>query len=109
MNDKKRAEYEERIREVDHGSFTPLVFSSSGGAGPVASTALKRLASLYAEKKNVSYSDAIAWLRCRLAFALLRSSILCLRGTRPHNNNICDNQLQPDLALSNGQVLASAV
>ena len=29
----KRRAYEERIREVEHGSFTPLVFSSSGGMG----------------------------------------------------------------------------
>ena len=48
----KRNEYEERIREVDKGSFTPLVFSSSGGgAGPAATTMLKRLANIYAEKR----------------------------------------------------------
>ena len=45
----KRSEYEERIR--DKGSFTPLVFSSSGGAGPAATTMLKRLA----DKMTTSY------------------------------------------------------
>ena len=29
----KRRAYEERVREVERGSFTPLVFSSSGGMG----------------------------------------------------------------------------
>ena len=100
----KRNEYEERIREVDKGSFTPLVFSSSGGAGPAATTMLKRLANIYAEKKTTSYSEAIAWLRCRLAFALLRSSVLCLRGARAPKGRDYDEQLQPDLALSSGQV-----
>ena len=100
----KRNEYEERIPEVDKGSFTPLVFSSSGGAGPAATTMLKRLANMYAEKKTTSYSEAIAWLRCRLAFALLRSSVLCLRGARAPKGRDFDEQLQPDLALSSGQV-----
>ena len=46
----KHNEYEERIQEVDKGSFTPFVFSSSGGASPTATTMLKRLANIYAEK-----------------------------------------------------------
>ena len=32
----KRRQYEQRVREVDNSSFCPLVFSSSGGAGPAA-------------------------------------------------------------------------
>ena len=31
-NEKKRA-YEQRIREVEHSSFTPLVLSATGGNG----------------------------------------------------------------------------
>ena len=38
--EKKRA-YEERVREVEHGSFAPLVFSISGGMGPIATTCTK--------------------------------------------------------------------
>ena len=41
---KKRA-YELRIREVKHSSFTPLMFSASGGMGHEASVFYKRLAS----------------------------------------------------------------
>ena len=101
----KRSDYEERIREVDEGSFTSLVFSSSGGAGPAATTMLKRLANIYANKMTISYNEAISWLRCRLAFALLRSSVLCLRGARAPKGRIdYDEQLQPDLALSSGQL-----
>ena len=101
----KRSEYEERIREVDKGSFTPLVFSSSGGAGPAATTMLKRLADIYANRMAISYNEAIAWLRCRLAFALLRSSVLCLRGARAPKGRIdYDGQLQPDLARGKGHV-----
>ena len=66
---------------------------------------LKRLAGLYAEKECVSYSEAIAWPRRRLAFELMRSCILCIRGSpRCKNSNINPEQLQPDLALVSGQI-----
>ena len=42
---KKRA-YEECIREVEHGSFTPLTFSTQGGMSKETTTMYKRLASL---------------------------------------------------------------
>ena len=47
-NDKKRA-YEQRIREVEHSSFTPLVLSATGGMAKQSTTFYKRLASLLAE------------------------------------------------------------
>ena len=72
--DKKR-EYEERIREIEHGYFSPLVFSTVGGMGPIATTVYKRIASLIADK------------RCKLSFSLLRSAIMCLRGTRSFHSH----------------------
>ena len=31
---KKKRKYEQRVREVEHSSFTPLIFSTSGGCSP---------------------------------------------------------------------------
>ena len=42
----KQRRYEQRVREVEMGSFTPLVFSTFGGMGGAATTVYKRLASL---------------------------------------------------------------
>ena len=44
----------------------------------------ERLASLLADKKDVSYSVVMPWLRCRhsVSFSLLCSAIDCLRGAR---------------------------
>ncbi len=47
----KKRSYEERIREIEHGSFTPLVFSAPGGMGP-ASTIVYKKTSLLSEKKD---------------------------------------------------------
>ena len=78
----KKRQYEQRIREIEHSSFTSLVFSTTGGLAPAATTFYKRLASMLAEKWNQPYSSTIGWLRCRLSFSLLRSSIMCIRGAR---------------------------
>ena len=80
-NQKKRA-YEQRVREVEHGTFTPLVMSASGGLARQAITFYKRLADLLAIKHNQPYSKTMNWLRCRLTFSLLRSAIQCIRGSR---------------------------
>ena len=39
----KRREYERRILEVEHGTFTPLVLSTSGVKGVSATVAFRRL------------------------------------------------------------------
>ena len=80
---KKRA-YEQRIREVEHASFTPLVISATGGLANEASTFYKRLASLLASKWDHPYSSTLCWLRCSLAFSLLRSAIQSIRGVDHH-------------------------
>lgn len=78
----KKRHYEQRIREVEHSSFTPLVFSLSGGIGPAASAVYKRLASQLSGKWKQAYSTTLGWLRCRISFSLLRSAIMCIRGSR---------------------------
>ena len=78
----KRRCYEQRILEVEHGTFTPLVLSSSGGWGPSATVAYKRLASLISEKHGQPYSSTISWIRCRISFSLIDSAVACLRAPR---------------------------
>ena len=48
--------YDERIREVEFGSFSPLVFSTSGGMGKTTTVVYKSLASLVAEKRKDPYT-----------------------------------------------------
>ena len=87
----KRRHYEQRVREVEHGSFTPLVFSTSGGLSKAAEVTYKRLASLIAEKRDTDYSTTRKWLRNKISFSLLRSAITCLRGARSKHFEQCYN------------------
>ena len=79
--EKKRA-YAQRVREIEHSSFTPLVLSASGGFAREATHFYKRLASRLADKWDQPYSLTMRWLRCTISFALLRSAIQCIRGAR---------------------------
>ena len=81
INANSRGLYYQHVQEVEHGSFTTLVFTTSGGMGKCASVTYKRLASLLSTKQEQSYSAIIVWVRC-LSFSLSHSSIMCLRGAR---------------------------
>ena len=87
----KQREYGERIREVEHADFSPLVFTCTGGLAPQCSVVVKRLAERLATKKNIAFSVVSGWLRCRLNFALLRTTILCIRGTRGKRPSVDNN------------------
>ena len=75
----KKRMYEERVWEVEHGTFTPLVISCTG---PLVTVVYKHIASLLSEHSGQLYSKTLYWLRCKLTFSLLRSAITCLRGSR---------------------------
>jgi hypothetical protein len=78
----KVRQYQDRIINIEHGSFTPLIFSSTGGMGKYATRALRKIANATAEKKKEPVSLVMGLLRCRISFALMRAASTCLRGTR---------------------------
>ena len=83
----KKRMYEQRCREVEHASFTPLVISATGGLAKEATVFYKRLASMLASKWDTPYSSTLRWLRCRLTFSLLCSAIQSIRGARSSRGN----------------------
>ena len=103
-NIKKRA-YEQRVREIEHGSFTPIVLSLTGGLGKAANLCYKRLASMIAAKQDLPYSSTISWIRCLLSFSLLRSAIQCIRGARSSRGRAAKQPITPaDLVSSEARI-----
>ena len=94
-NEKKR-QYAERVMEIEQGTFTPLVFTTTGGMADECVRYHSRLAELIANKKGESYSSAISWIRAKVSFAIVRSAILCLRGSRSRRRQLdfVDSDLQ---------------
>ena len=99
----KNREYNQRIQNVMHGVFTPLVFTTTGSMGREGTTFYKHLADMLSHKQEKPYSVVMGWLRCRLSFAILRSSIMCLRGTRSSFGHPV-NEVNLTLARAEGQV-----
>ena len=83
----KKRTYNERIIEVEKGSFTPIVVSTFGGMGQEAEKFHKRLAQLIANKRNEQYSCVVNYMRTRLRFTLLKSVLTSIRGVRGKNMN----------------------
>ena len=94
-NDKKRL-YSSRVHEVERGTFTPLVFTTTGGMS-------NELAELLAVKKQESYASTIPWIRTRVSFAILRSALVCLRGSRSRRRttpNIQETDLELEVSVA---------
>ena len=85
----KKNEYNDRVLQVEKGSFVPLVFTTSGGFGPECKRFNTRLAELIARKRNQQYADVIQHIRTRLRFSLLRSTLVAIRGERGQRKAEC--------------------
>ena len=97
-NEKKR-KYNQRILEVENGSFTPLVFALTGGMGRECKTFIGQLAEKIATKRNLNTSLVISWLRTKINFMLLRSILICLRGSRSLKKVECRDEVEMDIVV----------
>jgi hypothetical protein len=102
----KKLEYGDRITQVERGTFTPLVFSSTGGMGKETAAAMQHIALLNSEKRGESYSQTMRLLRCRVAFSLMRAAHVCLRGSRKASSRVHHSTDFPsDLVVSEAHVV----
>ena len=86
---------------------TPLVLSVTGGMANEATAFYKRLACCLAIKWEQPYSSTMSWLRCRLAFSLLRSAIQCIRGARSRCGHAAKSLASPlDLVTSDLKLIS---
>ena len=77
----KKRKYSAAV-EDRRASFTPFVVSVDGVLGHDAQHLIKRLCDQIAMKWEKSHSEVMGWVRARMAFAILRATNLCLRGSR---------------------------
>ena len=72
--------YEWRCINVEHASFTPLIFSATGGMALRARQFFHRLCNRLSAKHDDSYSKTMGLVQAMISFSLLRDTIACLRG-----------------------------
>ena len=91
INEKeKKKTYNERIIQVEHGSFTPLVMSPTGGMSREWKKFYSRLAEMICKKGKTNYNVTITWIRRKIALSLIKSIGICIHGSRSvfHDENL---------------------
>ena len=78
----KKIKYNHRILEVEKATIVTLVFTTSGGMSPECEKCNKRIAEILAIKTKESYSDIISFIRKKIRFALLKATLIAIRGYR---------------------------
>ena len=61
--------------EVEQGTFTPLVFTTTGGMSKECSRYHSSLAELLALKKGEDYASTMSWLRAKVSYVRLSSAL----------------------------------
>ena len=64
----KNKKYNERILQVEHGSFTPLVMSATGRMSRECKKFYSRLAEIICKKIKTNYNLTITWSKEKLHF-----------------------------------------
>ena len=89
INEKeKKRNYNNRILQTEHVTFTPLAFSIYGSMGRECTKFYSKLAELLSDKRKKSKSLTVNWLSTNVCFGLLKSCLLCLPGSRSVNRII---------------------
>ena len=78
----KKDEYLERVLNVEKATFTPAVFLTTGGMSKECKRFVNRVADLIARKRKERYCDVVRHVRTRIRFAMLRTTLIALRGYR---------------------------
>ena len=93
MNERqKKTEYNRRIIQIEHGSFTPIVASAFGGFGVETNHFISKLIEKLAEKKGDERSVVANYVRSKVSFQLIKSQIACIRGSRNRKRMVVDVQ-----------------
>ena len=80
LNEKENKRlYNERIIEIEHGSFIPLMMSAVGGMSLERKKFYSRLAETISAKRGTGYNITVTWLRRKITFSFIKSIGICLR------------------------------
>ena len=70
--------YIKKAIQLEHASFTPLIFSAYGRCSGETYYFLNTLSERMSEKKNILPAVAMNWLRTKICFAQMQALILCV-------------------------------
>ena len=86
--------------EIEHATFTPLVYTIKGAMGQECEIFHKTLAEKLSVKSGDRYEDITRLIRVKLSFIVLKSALLCIHGSRTMSNNNLSNGTQQQKKIS---------
>ena len=87
----KKSKYNQRVIQVEKATFTPLVFTTTGGMAPECTKFHKKVAELISWKTKEEYSQVMNHIRTRIRFTLLKSTLIAIRGERGKSRKVPNN------------------
>ena len=82
MNEQeKKRPYNRKILEVEHASFTSPTNTIHGAMGIECRIFVSKLCELLVIKTYLLKSTVTPWVKTKISFALIRSMLICLRGS----------------------------
>ena len=88
----KKIWYNNRVMDIEHGTFTPLASSVSRSVGKECSVFHKHMAQKIANKTDARYEEIMPIIRCTLSFLILWSCSMYIRRRRsPPKPELVDN------------------
>ena len=90
----KKRQYNARVMEIEHSTFTPIVLTTKGVMGRECEIFHKSLAHKIAVKSGEKYEEVTRLIRVKLSFIVLKAALLCIRGSRSLKNDsltTCDD------------------
>ena len=67
---------------MEKATFTPLVFTATGGMAPECTRYHKKIAELISSKTKEEYSHVMNHMRQRIRFTLLKSTLVAIHEER---------------------------
>ena len=102
-HEKKRL-YNELVLQVDHWTFTPLVFSIYSSMGRECNMFYSWLFQLISDKGNLLKLITMNWIRTKVCFALLKLSLLCLWGSRMVCRKVSEFECDIDVSVEHAKI-----
>ena len=81
--------FDTRIMNEEHGTFTQLLYLLTGGEGNETSVFHKHVAQKIEAKTEEKYEHVLSLIRCKPPFLIVRSVLMCIRGSRPTKKIFC--------------------
>ena len=76
---------------VEHDTFTPLVFSVNGGMAKECLKFHKFVAEKIASKSGCRYEKVLSTIKCKLSFLILGASLMYVRDSRSFTTHSGDH------------------